>query len=388
MSPRGVRAAASLALGLALACDTATGPAGTGRPPRTGDGWETASLDRVGMTPEPLAELLELISTTENHLIHSVLIARHGKLVFEAYWPGIDLEPGTLNPIGRDFDRETLHYVASVSKSLTSALVGIAIDQGLIHGVGDSVFSFFPEYGHLETQDNRQIVLEHLLAFSSGYDWNEFVYGFDDPRDSHYQLFNTADPIGYLLGRPMTSVPGTTFHYNSGDTNILGEIVRRSSGWATLIEFADQVLFRPLQIEDYDWVRLPLALEITFASGGASLRPRDMAKLGALYLNGGVWNGRRVISTEWVDASTMLTTPLAGSYRTLYGYGYNWWLGRSPYAGGTVEYFRAAGWGGQDVYVFPALDLVVVFTAGGYYDTRPLEVNDLLEQYIFRAIVE
>ncbi len=374
---------------LALACDSASGPQnGYERPVRTDDGWETASLEQVGMEPGPLLDLLALIADTEDHMIHSLVIVRDQKLVFEEYWPGVDLEPGTLDPVAREFDRETLHYVASVSKSITSALVGIAIDRGLVGGVEDTLFAHFPEYAHLRREDNRQIVLEHLLSFSSGYDWNEFVFGFNDPRDSHYQMFNTRDPVGYLLARPVTSNPGAVFHYNSGDTNLLGEIVRRSSSSETLVAFADQYLFRPLDIETYDWVRFPLAPRVTFASGGVSLRPRDMAKLGALYLEGGVWNGNRVISEQWTRASTEQAIPLVGSYRTLYGYGYNWWLGRSPYRGTTVEYFRAAGWGGQYVYVFPELELIVVFTAGGYYDTRPLDANDIIEDYIFRAIVE
>ena len=258
----------------------------------------------------------------------------------------------------------------------------------MIGGVDDLLFAYFPEYTHLRREDNGQIALGHLLSFSSGYDWNEFVYGFDDPRDSHYQMFNTGDPLGYLLARPMTSDPGTEFHYNSGDTNLLGEIVRRSSASGTLVDFADLYLFDPLSIDTYDWTSFPRATEVTFASGGASLRPRDMAKLGVLYLQGGVWNGNRILSEEWTTTSTEQAIPLVGSYRTLYGYGYNWWLGRSPYRDGTVEYFRAAGWGGQDVYVFPDLELIVVFTAGGYYDPRPLDVNDIIEDYIFRAIVD
>jgi CubicO group peptidase (beta-lactamase class C family) len=340
------------------------------------------------MDPGPLLDLLDLISNTDNHMIHSLLIVKDQKLVFEEYWPGVDLEPGTLSPVARNFDRTTLHYVASVSKSITSALVGIALDQGLIGSVEDSLFSFFPEYSDLKREDNGQITLEHLLSFSSGYDWNEHVYGFDDPRDSHYQMFNTPDPMGFLLGRSVVSDPGSEFLYNSGDTNILGEIVRRASSSQTLVEFAHRNLFQPLGIEAYDWLRLPLADEVTFASGGASLRPRDMAKLGALYLNGGVWNGEGIVSAEWVDASTGLTTPLVGDYRTLYGYGYNWWLGRSRYRDRKVQYFRASGWGGQNVYVFPELELIIVFTAGGFYDTRPLDVNDIIEHYIFEAIVE
>jgi CubicO group peptidase (beta-lactamase class C family) len=388
-SPRrcAARRAALLLLPLLICCDSLTGPGdGLRRPRQTSDGWVTASVEAVGMDPAPLQALLDLISTTDNHLIHSILIVKDGKLVFEEYWPGTDLTPYSLAPVGRDFDRHTLHYVASVSKSITSALMGIASDQSLVGSIQEPVFSFFPEYEDLRGDENSQITLQHLLSFSSGYDWNEFVYGFDDPRDSHNQMFAAPDPMAFLLGRPVLTPPGSVFHYNSGDTNILGEIVRRASSSETLVAFADRYLFQPLGIVDFDWMRFPLAQEVTFASGGASLRPRDMAKLGALYLNEGIWDGTRILSSAWVEASTRMSTPLEGSHRALYGYGYNWWLGRSQFRDRKVDYFRASGWGGQEVYVFQELDMVVVFTRGAYYETSPLDVNDIIEHYIFPAV--
>ncbi len=366
--------ALALALSLCTACDSPTGPGnGLQKPLQTGDGWETASLESVGMEAGPLRNLLDRINGTHHHMIHSLLIVKDQKLVFEEYWPGTDLLPESLTPIQRDFDRETLHYVASVSKSLTSALAGIALDLGFIEGVDELVFPYFPEHQDLKTEDNRHVTLRHMLSFSSGYDWNEFVYGFDDSRDSHYQMFRSEDPVRYLLARPVVTSPGAEFHYNSGDTNLVGEIVRRESSSATLIDFAQEHLFGPLGIDTFQWRRFGLAPEVTFASGGASLRPRDMAKLGALYLNGGVWNGVRILSPEWVDESVEMAVPLAPNYQTEYGYGYNWWLGRFQFRGEPVEYFRAAGWGGQDVFVIPELEMVIVFTAGGYYESRPLE---------------
>jgi CubicO group peptidase (beta-lactamase class C family) len=374
---------------LVCGCGSPTGTDSDGlRPPETGDGWETTTLARVGMDSAPLLALVALLDSTPDHLMHGVVIVRHDRLVFEHYWPGIDLEPETLAPVARDFDRETLHYVASVSKSVTSALVGIALDRGLLGGVDDRLFAYFPDYGSLETAANGPITIEHLLAFSSGYDWNEFEYGFGDPRDSHYQMFHTSDPIGYLLGRPMLATPGTVFRYNSGDTNLMGEIVRRASSSTTLVAFADRYLFQPLDIRTYAWLRFSLADSITFASGGVSLRPRDMAKLGALYLNNGVWRGRRIVSEGWVQASTVMSIPLGPEYGTLYGYGYNWWLGRMAYGDGTVAYYRAAGWGGQDVLAYPELDLVLVFTSGGYDDPRPIGPGQLIRDYIFPAILD
>jgi len=377
-----------VALSLATACDSPTGP-GTDyqKPVQTGDGWQTASLESVGMDPAPLQNLLQLIDDTDDHMIHSILIIKDQRLVFEEYWPGTDLVPESLAPVERNFDRETLHYVASVSKSITSALAGIALDMGLIGGVDDLLFPYFPEYEELRNDDNGPVTLRHLLSFSSGYDWNEFVYGFDDPRDSHYQMFRSQDPVRYLLGRPMVTQPGAEFRYNSGDTNLVGEIVRRASSSATLIDFAVEHLFSPLGIDAWEWTSFGWAPKVIFASGGASLRPRDMAKLGALYLEGGLWNGVRVVSQTWVAESTEMAVPLIGNYQTLYGYGYNWWLGRFHFRGESVEYFRAAGWGGQDVFVIPDLEMVIVFTAGGYYETRPLSVTDIMEDHILGAVI-
>jgi CubicO group peptidase (beta-lactamase class C family) len=387
------RAAASLlpvvlALFLGTACHSPIGPDDDfGRPEQTGDGWQTASVEAVGMEPVPLRSLLRLINTTEDHMIHSLLIVKDGKLVFEEYWRGTDLVPANLEPVTREFDRNTLHYVASVSKSITSALTGIALDRGTLTDVNALLFDYFPEHEDLRTGANGEITLKHLLSFSSGYEWNEFVYGFGDPRDSHNQMFASPDPVRYLLDRDMVTEPGAEFHYNSGDTNLMGEVVRRVSGYPTLLDFAEDNLFVPLGIDDYQWTRFGSAPQVTFASGGASLRPRDMAKLGLLYLDGGVWNGSRILSQGWIDESTEMSIPFVGNYRTLYGYGYNWWLGRSPYQGRQVDYFRAAGWGGQFVYVYPELKMVVVFTAGAYYETAPLNVNDIIEDYIFAAIL-
>jgi CubicO group peptidase (beta-lactamase class C family) len=230
------------------------------------------------------------------------------------------------------------------------------------------------------------VTLKHLLSFSSGYDWNEHVYGFGDSRDSHNQMFTSQDPVEYLLARAMTGTPGAAFHYNSGDTNLIGEVVRRQSPSPTLVQFAREYLFAPLEIDTFAWSGFSLAPGMTFASGGASLRPRDMAKLGQLYLDGGMWRGIQVVSPAWVEASTRMAIPLI-DYGALTGYGYNWWLGSSAFRGRRSEFFLAAGWGGQYVFSYPELDLVVVFTAGGFYEERPLSVSNLIEDFILEAVM-
>ncbi|MFC1553328.1 serine hydrolase domain-containing protein [candidate division KSB1 bacterium] len=351
------------------------------------DGWQTASLESVGMEPDSMESLIRLVDNTHNHLIHSILIVRNSKLVFEKYWDGWDVPTiATLNMIYRHFDTQTLHFQASVSKSFTSALVGIALDKGYISSVEDKVFSYFPDYADLKNYDNEKISIKQMLAMSSGYDWNEFVYDWSDPRDSHFQLFISEDPIQYLLGRPVERAPGMEFHYNSGDTNILGEIVRRSTSSDNLSDFAETYLFEPLGIEYNYWQSHPLAEYLTFASGGLFLRPRDMAKFGQLYLNEGVWNGRQVISSSWVDASIKQSIPLISNSTYYYGYGYQWWLGQFTYDYRKVNFYLAYGWGGQCIFVIPELDMVIIHCAGGYFDSPPVSYIRIIEDYILKAV--
>lgn len=385
---RALVSAAALAATIVTACDSPTSPDTRYRiPVQTDDGWQTASLESVGMEVGPLEEVLQLIADTDHHLYHGMLIVRHNRLVFEHYWAGEEMDLATLDLVPKEFNRDSLHYVASVSKSLTSALLGIAMERTGTGSVEDSLFAHFPAYRDLMSQDNAGILVKHLLGFSSGLEWNEFVYGFDDPRDSHYQMFAAADPIHYLLARPVTFTPGSQFNYNSGDTNLVGEIVRTMTGATALDAFADTVLFGPLGITTYRWTRIGNVPNLVFASGGAWLRPRDMAKFGTMYLDGGIWNGVQVVPAAWVAASTTMATPLPSEYGATYGYGYNWWLGRSEFRGSTVDYFRALGWGGQEIFVYPELDLVLVFTSGAYYDARTPPLHTVLD-YILEAVVD
>lgn len=370
-----------------LGCSNTTDPNYTAEiPVKTDDGWETAAPESVGILSDSLHSMIQHLETLENHMIHSILIIRRSFLVFEKYWNGYDVPlSGNLELVEKQFDMNTLHYQASVSKSVTSALVGIAYDIDLIESTDDYMFAYFHEYSDLKNEFNSSITIDNLLGMCSGYTWNEFEYGFNDPRDSHYQMFAAPDPMHYLLKREMINNPGDLFLYNSGDTNILGEIVRKVSQDEYLTVFAQKHLFGPLGIESFHWNRFNLDDRITFASSGLFLRPRDMAKIGQVYLDNGMWKDRRIISAEWVSESRSLVIPFIENYRTLYGYGYQWWLGRFP--DGT-EYYRATGWGGQYIYIIPEFDLVVVHTAGGYYDTRPVASTRLIENFILTAIIE
>jgi CubicO group peptidase (beta-lactamase class C family) len=371
---------------IAFSCDKSTGPNDnrveyTYRiPERVADGWETASLADVGINPLPLIILMNDLLNRNDHYVHGILIIKDGKLVFEEYFNGYDRDNRY-----KEYDRNTLHFQASVTKSFTSALVGIAIDQGFISGVDEKMFSFFPEYQNLSNEEKDKITLAHMLAMASGIPWDESSYSYGDPRNDVTQLFIRNDPIRFVLAKPLAAAPGSSFIYNSGTTCVMGEIVEKQSG-KSLTAFAEQYLFSQLGISEYKWEMLPN--NVTFASGGLYLRPRDMAKLGQLYLQKGVWDGNRVISQEWVEASATESIHIVSSEHHLpdliWGYGYQWWLG--TFNTGNIDSYFAAGWGGQYIFVLPELEMVVVMTAGAYSGGYGLFYS-IVNDFILHAVL-
>ncbi len=366
-----------------LTCSSGAGPSGlhyTYRvPPQVDDGWETASLASVGLVAGPLVQLMDTLLGTEEHRIHGVLVVKDAKLVFEEYFAGYKFslaQQGEWIVFGRD----TLHNLASVTKSVTSALVGIAVDRGSIASLDESVFDHFPEHADVAGGGKDALTLEHLITMTAGLQWDEETYWYPDPRNDIVQLFLVDDPIRFVLAKPLVAEPGTQFHYSGGCTNVLGEIVKR----ATLVgldQFSQQFLFTPLGVTDYEWQYLPGG--VVFASGDLRLRPRDMAKLGYLFLNRGDWDGGRAISQDWIDVSTRRHIPLDWGWTD--GYGYGWWAQTYDVAGRPVQTYFAAGWGGQQISVVPELDMVVVFTGGGYYEDPLLTPDEMMRDYVLPA---
>jgi CubicO group peptidase (beta-lactamase class C family) len=362
------------------------------KPAQVDDGWVTASFTDVDMNESPVVGLMNDLLDRDDHYIHGLLIIKDGKLVFEEYFNGSDMDVfgDGLNRVHLDFDRATLHFQASVTKSVTSILVGIAVDKGLIPRVDESVSSFYPEHADLMTEEKNKITVHQMLAMCSGLSWDESTYSYDDPRSDTQQLLFSEDPIRFMLAKPVVTAPGTVFHYNSGTTNILGDIVRKTSG-QLLTEFARQYLFGPLGIADFDWLRCSVATQVTFASGGLYLRPRAMAKIGQLYLQEGMWNGNRIVSAQWVRESAKQAIPLPASMLDkyhAYGYGYQWWLGK--YSSGTITAYSARGWGNQYIVVLPGVDMVVVFTGGAYDENifeLPIIYYDVIQDHILPAVL-
>jgi CubicO group peptidase (beta-lactamase class C family) len=355
-------------------------------PPQTDDGWETAGPAAVGIDARRLDDLVDRIRDDTYKNVHSVLIVKDGKLVFEEYFGGHDFDyyGDQFHGAYVEHGIDTLHNQASVTKAVTSALIGLAIDHGFIAGVDEKLFKYFPEYAHLGNDAKGEIALLHLLTMTSGFEWNETEVFYDDTRNDLIQLFIVPDPIAYILSKPLLAEPGTRWYYSGGDVNLLGEIIRRATG-LRMDNFAREFLFEPLGITAYEWDFIKP--DFIHASGNLKLRPRDMAKIGALYLNGGVWQGQRIISQEWVEASTreFVRIPRGGALSGhADAYGYQWFLKTYHSEATSINAFFRSGWGGQKIIVFPSLDMVVVFTGGNYAEPEP--VDEIVTRYILPAV--
>jgi len=315
-------------------------------PKKLNDGWEISSMKENGIDASFIKDMMNDVLSERFEKIHSILVIKNGKLTIEEYF--------YLN------DRTTKHPLASVTKSFTSALVGIAIDLEFIEDVDENVSGFFPEYKELfEDQKKSEITIEHLLTMKAGLKWDESSFPYSDLRNSLFKMNRSNNHLRFAIERPLQYQPGSVFRYNTGLSYMLDEIIRRATTQKS-DKFAEQYLFGPLGINDYVWDKYPDGSLKT--GSGLRMRPRDMAKLGYLYLKNGLWKGKRIISEDWILDSTF--PHYDGSYM---GYGYQWWLvSLSDYYSNAKDSFAAIGYGGQHIFVLPKLDAVVVFTSGNY----------------------
>lgn len=344
------------------------------------DGWTVAAPEAAGLDPALLAGLAPQFEAWPEAKLHAVLIARRGRLAYERYFTGSDQRWG--QPLGRVSYRADLrHDLRSVTKSIVGLLAGIGVERGWLPDLDAPVFGFFPEHAGLRTPQKDAIVLRHLLTMSAGLAWNEDLpYG--DPGNSERQMSVAPDRSGFVLGQPLVRPPGAVWRYNGGLTWLLAEVLARSGG-APVEALAQEALFAPLGIADLEWVR--------YADGAANpvsglrLRPRDLLKIGQCVLDGGLWQDHRVVPQGWVAES--LTPQING--QGLYFYGYHWWLGRSLVRRREILWAAATGWGGQRLYIVPALDLVVAVLAGLYDDPplQPLVPEIVLRRYALEAAV-
>lgn len=353
-------------------------------PEQTGDGWEIASLTEVGLDQQPFVDMMNRLLNWDGHLVHGILIVRHGKLAFEAYFGGLTHPTIGASPI--QYSKDTWHVLSSVTKSYTSALLGIAIEKGYINDIHQKVSDYFPELSAIVTGDKANITIEHMITMSSGLPWDDTTYPILDPRNDIGRFQSASDPWEWYLGRPLESVPGENFLYSDASTNVVGEIINRASG-IRLDRFAEQFLFTPMGITRHWWYVVKPDTGFVWASGDLRQLPRDMAKFGQLYLDGGKWNGRQIVPSDWVNLSTgeyfSFELPFWSLGMGMDGYAYGWWLKSDAYGSGA---YAASGWGEQYIIVCPAHNLVAVFTGGAYDGPAPISAHQIMVQYILPAI--
>jgi CubicO group peptidase (beta-lactamase class C family) len=345
------------------------------RPPLArDDGWPTGTLEEAGIDRAAIERFIQMILDTpmesvDTPAIHGILIARHGKLVLEEYFHGEN--------------RDKLHETRSAAKSVTATIVGAAIEAGAPLKLSTPVYQImnggaFPP--DLEPR-KRAMTLEHLLTMSSGYfcdDTNP-----DAPGGEEIMINQTDEPDYYrfTLKVPMASEPGEKAVYCSSNPNLALGVVSRATGESPLDTF-DRLLGAPLKITRYGW---PLDLAgHPYGGGGVQLLPRDFMKFGQLMLNGGTWQGRRILSRDFVARASARLYHLRGIY-----YGYLWWGIDYPYKNRTVHAFFAGGAGGQSVMVIPELDLIVATYAGNYSSKGTTNTShNLTPRYILPAVRE
>ncbi|MFX0108057.1 MAG: serine hydrolase domain-containing protein, partial [Candidatus Hodarchaeota archaeon] len=326
------------------------------------EGWRYSTPEEQGVNPRKLQELMDYIEESEVD-IDSVLVVKNGYMVMEEY-PSVA------------YSNTSLQYVASVTKSFTSALVGIALTQGYIGSVQDYMVDYFPDREIANpSPEKNQITIEHLLTMTSGLEWDEWSARYDDPENDIVQMSISGDCVQYVLDKPMAYEPGETWVYCGGGSHLLGAIVQDATG-QRLLTYAFENLFNPLGISSVLWSRDSDGYY--YAGGGISMAPLDMAKFGYLYLRNGLWDGTQIISSDYVNASGSTHVKQFGD-NEYYGYGYQWWT--YPFA----QVYHASGFRGQHIFVAPEYDLVAVITSS-YPAYEPSPSESMFYEYILTAV--
>jgi CubicO group peptidase (beta-lactamase class C family) len=271
--------------------------------------------------------------------IHSLLVIENNELVIEQYY--------------NDWDRKDLHFLASNTKSFNSLLIGVAIEQGYIKSVDQRMLHFFPEYDNLEKDTlKNKITIKDLLTMTSGFQWDEKSLPFTDPNNMGRQMEKTDDWLKSALMLPMDTIPGTKYVYSGPNNIILSEIIKKSTG-KNIAEFAEEYLFKPLAIKEYDWFEKNGVYD---SGGGLKLKSRDIAKYGLLHLNKGKWNENEIVSEKWIKE---IFSPCIEIQHPFYSC-YQWQMAKTDLG---FNVWFIPGNGGQIINIVPALNMVVVVNA-------------------------
>jgi CubicO group peptidase (beta-lactamase class C family) len=326
--------------------------------------WKTSTPEAQGMDSEKLITALEKIEMLELDL-HSLLVIRNGYIVLETYF--------------YPYTQETTHHIYSCTKSFTSTLVGLAVDKGYIKDVNQSIVSFFPDILSANPDEaKKNITVRNLLAMRSGLDWPEWTAAYGDSGNPCTGMESSTEWVTYILNKDVIHSPGATFNYSSGDSHLLAVIVALAAK-QDAEQFARKYLFNPLGIKDFYWVPDPEAMRI--GGWGLFLRPRDMAKLGYLFLHKGRWDEKQIVSSEWIEQATHSETGWQPTTTNITsGYGYQWWLQQD-------DMYSAQGYGGQLIFVIPKKNMIVVTTGSlDYTSAASMIYTNIVESTIIPAV--
>ena len=333
-------------------------------PARRDDGWAVAAPSEAGFDPAALAALTADIENNDIRNVHAVIVEHAGRLVYEQYFSGPDERWG--RPIGDvSFDHDSLHDLRSVTKSVTTALLGIALGDDYQNAIERPVVEYFGDLDGKFGAGVEDITLRHVLTMTAGLEWKEL--GVPRTENDELRMNDDPDPIGMVLGRPVRDPVGSQWTYNGGLTQLLAGLIHRMTG-EHIDKFAEETLFGPLGITRYEWLGSTAWRPEKFpsAASGLRLRARDLAKFGSLFLHKGAWKGRQIVPAAWVELSIqrhIQNIPVIPDGAI--GYGFMWYAGRMSGNDGD-HVIVAAGRGDQRIFIVLEKEIVVTVFAGNY----------------------
>ncbi len=340
-------------------------------PPDLDDGWPVATSGEAGFDEDAMLDLAMALNHDAYTNVYAVVVEHDGRLVFEQYLSGTDQEWGVATG-HKQFDPTMLHDLRSITKSVTSFLLGIALGADHDEGLDQPVIDHFPERRATADPDIDSVTLRHALTMTAGLSWNEMTAPYSRASNDEIRMYRDDDPLGYILSRPVAEEPGARWYYNGGLTMIIAGVTEKLSG-QPLADFAEDRLFEPLGITSYAWLGPASwdAVGMPSAASGLRLRARDLAKIGSLVLHGGRWQDQQIVPEEWIALSTQRYRDDLGSWSGdgTYGYGFQWWHGTFGEDDNAFSAITAVGYGGQRMFVIPEHDLVVTIFSGNYGST-------------------
>ncbi len=328
-------------------------------PENLSDSLEVATISNVKIDSTLIYQGIKKIKGGALGQTHSLLIYRDNKLVVEEYFPGNKYIWDAPEHYGEyvQWNKNDLHNIMSVNKSITAACVGIAIDKRMIKSVKQPIFDYLPEHQQLKSNGKENITIEHLLTMTSGLVWTEWGIDYSSPENPIIGIwFTDKDPVSFILDAPLVQEPGTHFSYYGGNQILLGEILKNASG-ISIDEFSKKYLFELMGIHHVEWTNR-FKNGVIECAANLKMTSRDMLKFGITFLNEGRWNQTQLISQNWIEKSSEpysnnIDIKIPGEHSGRVGYAYSWWTKNITNGKTKMSIFWANGWGGQKIIVIP-----------------------------------